>query len=115
MKRFLDHAWFNFTRLFQWHRMLGISALCVAAYLVVFVGLGKTDMSWFLPPSTRPYFHWPDLPRFLAWRQTSGNAQEIIYTVPTRQITPQELAEIQHQPYVRSSSPLQPKGKDHSP
>jgi hypothetical protein len=91
-KKRLDFAWFNFIRLFQWHRIIGLSALSVAAYFL-FVGLRQTDMTWFLPREIRE-FHWPDLPPFFVRREEMHHGQETIYTVPTRQITPQELAEL---------------------
>jgi hypothetical protein len=93
-KKRLDFAWFNFVRLFQWHRIIGLSALSVAAYFL-FLGLRQTDVSWFLPREIRE-FHWPDLSPFFVRREEThqGRAKETIYTVPTRQITPQELAEV---------------------
>ena len=93
MKKNLDHAWFNFVRLFQWHRVLGIGGLCVVAYILVFVVFGQSDVSGFLPRPYTPSFHWPNLPQFLV-RSDDSKKPETIYTVPTRQITPQELAEI---------------------
>jgi hypothetical protein len=96
VRKLFDRAWFNFVRLFQWHRILGVSALCVVAYFLVFSVFAKTDVSWFLPPREMARFHWPNLPHFTAWREDApdGKSSEIIYTVPTRQITAQELAQL---------------------
>jgi hypothetical protein len=96
MKNWREWAWFNFIRLFQWHRILGVSALCGAAYFLVFFVFAKTDVSWFLPPRDMVRFHWPDLPHFATWRENSpdGKAAEVIYTVPTRQISAAELAQL---------------------
>ncbi len=85
---------FNFSRLFQWHRVLGITGLSIAAYFLVFVVLGKTDVSWLLPPSA-PHFHWPDLPSFFVQKEAApGGGTETVYTVPSRQLTAQELAQL---------------------
>jgi hypothetical protein len=78
----LKLAW---VKLFQWHRILGIAALSVVAYVLVFVVFGKTDVSGLLPASPAARFHWPDLPYFFV---------ETYYTVPTRQLTPGEVAQL---------------------
>ena len=66
------------------------------AYCLVFFVFAKTDVGWFLPPQEAKQFHWPNLPRFMTWEQSSpdGKAPEVIYTVPTRQLTSEELAQL---------------------
>jgi hypothetical protein len=90
-------AWYNFTQLFRWYRVLGIGALSVVAYVLAFDVFGGTDVTGFLPPRTAPRFHWPDLPSFFVSKETApdGRHQETVYIVPTRQLTAQELAQAQ--------------------
>lgn len=93
MKRRLDHAWFNLSRLFQWHRVLGIGGLCVVAYVLIFFVFGRTDVSGFLPLPHAAAFRWPNLPKFFVG-QSDSKTPVTIYTVPTRQLTPQEMSQI---------------------
>ena len=95
MKRRLELAWFNFAALFRWYRIVGIAALSLVAYFLAFVVFGKTDVSWLFPQSALR-FQWPDLPYFSTRHEVSsdGKTQATYYTVPTRQITPQELRQL---------------------
>jgi hypothetical protein len=88
-------AWIRWGGIFQWHRILGISALSLAAYFLIFVVFGKTEIGWRTSTSA-PHFQWPNLPAFTVEKSSSpqGEDQETIYTVPSRQLTPKELAQI---------------------
>ena len=78
---------------FQWPRLLGLAATALLAYLLVFVVLGRTDVSRLLPKAART-FPWPRLPPFLVWRQPAPDGhEETVYTVPSRHLTPQEMAQ----------------------
>ena len=69
-------------------------------YLLLFVVLGKVDMSWAMPDTTRlakaMIEVWPHMPFFAVEKVSAANSDGtyIYYTVPTRQITPQELAKM---------------------
>lgn len=72
------------------HRAWRIGAITAASYLLIFVLLGKADVSWMLPWEKSP-MRWPDLPFFSMNRHPGADgSDEIRYTVPTRQITPRE-------------------------
>jgi hypothetical protein len=80
--------------LFRWQRVLGLTLTGFVLYFVIFVIFGKTDVGWMLPPVVR-HIQWPDLPRFFVTTQKTADGQEeTIYTVPSRQLTPQELAQL---------------------
>jgi hypothetical protein len=82
--------------------MWGLIGTGVALYLLVFVVFGKIDMSWIMPDTSQiartMVEVWPRMPFFAVQKETVGEArgkgegQVIYYTVPTRQLTPQELA-----------------------
>ncbi len=90
-------AWYNFTQLFRWYRVLGITTLSIIAYILAFYVFGKTDVTGFLPPRTIMRFHWPDLPYFFVSKEKSpdGQSEETVYTVPSRQLTASELAQLE--------------------
>jgi len=94
MKKLLASARFNFVRLFQWHRMLGISALGLVAWFLVFHVFANADMSGFLPRNYAQRFYWPELPKFFTGEQTVGKSTVTVYTVPTQKITREQLAEL---------------------
>jgi hypothetical protein len=81
-------------------RLWGLTGTAFVLYFLVFVVLGKLDMSWIMPSTdeiARTIIAiWPRLPFFEAEKGTmtvKGDTNEVIYyTVPTRQFTPQELA-----------------------
>lgn len=89
-------AWIRWGGIFQWHRVLGISALSLAAYFLIFVVFGKTEVGWRMS-SSAVRFQWPNLPAFTVEKSSSpqGEDHETIYTVPSRQLTPRELAQIE--------------------
>ena len=99
MKRFLDSAWFSFTRLFQWHRVAGIGTLTLVTWLLV-SHFSHLDVGWLLPQeptATKPRFQWPDLPTFSVTSQNpkvGSRKAETLFTVPTRQITRRELSQL---------------------
>ncbi len=111
MRKLLDSAWFNFIRLFQWHRVLGIGTLSVLAWVLV-VRFNHVDVGWLLPreePVGPAPFQWPDLPGFSVTTSatTSEKRSEKIFTVPTRQFTSRELSQLppDRSPSEPTSSP----------
>jgi hypothetical protein len=82
---------------FKSRRLWGLTGTGVVLYLL-FVAFGKTDVSWIMPDTNRiartMIEVWPNMPFFEVQKQPTadGKGEEIVYTVPTRQITPQELA-----------------------
>jgi len=80
------------------YRLWGITGLSIAAYTLVIGVFGNTDISGYLPVKLAASIqeHWPELPFFSVSKEISsdGKKQEIYYTVPTRQITAQELARL---------------------
>jgi hypothetical protein len=80
---------------YNWYRFMGISTICLLGYIVIIGIFGNTDISGFLPQETAKAIatRWPNLPFFKTQRQTlDDDQQETYFTVPTRQLTPQELA-----------------------
>jgi hypothetical protein len=80
-------------------RLWGLTGTALALYFLVFVLLRNLDMSWIMPPTekiARAIIDvWPRLPIFAVQKQSLDHGQqEIYYTVPTRQFTPQELARL---------------------
>jgi hypothetical protein len=67
-------------------------------YFLVFVVLGKLDVSGIMPDTTRMARTlievWPRMPFFAVHKESinGGKGREIDYTVPTRQFTQQEIA-----------------------
>lgn len=85
--------------LFKWYRIVGIAALSMIAYVLLVRVFGDMDVSWIFPhdkPGTTLRMHWPDLPFFTVTQETApdGKNQETYYTVPTRQLTAKELAQL---------------------
>jgi hypothetical protein len=86
--------------LFKWHRVVGITALSLVAYILVVRVFGDMDVSWIFPhdkPGTTLRMHWPDLPFFTVMKETApdGKGEETYYTVPTRQLTTREIAQLE--------------------
>ena len=79
-------------------RLWGLTGTALVLYFLVFVVLGKLDMGWIMPNTNqiaRTLIEvWPRMPFFAVQKESvnGGKGQEIYYTVPTRQFTPQELA-----------------------
>ena len=73
-------------------------ATAVVLYFLVFVVFGKADMSWIMPDTNQIARSiisiWPRMPFFAVQKGPApdGKGEEIYYTVPTRQLTAQELA-----------------------
>ncbi len=85
-------------------RLWGLAGTAVVLYLLVFVVFGRLDMSWIMPNTNqlavRLIDDWRTMP-FFAVREENvrdANGQEegkyIYYTVPTRQFTAKELAQM---------------------
>jgi len=79
-------------------RLWGLTGTALVLYFLVFVVLGRINVSWIMP-DTRQIARtmievWPEMPFFAAQKESvnGGKGEEIYYTVPTRQFTPQELA-----------------------
>jgi len=81
-------------------RLWGLTGTALVLYFLVFVVFGKLDMSWIMPDTNqiaRTFISvWPRLPFFAVQKEPvdGGKGQEIYYTVPTRQFTPKELAQM---------------------
>lgn len=79
-------------------RLWGLAGTALGLYFLVFVVLGKINVSGVMPSTdqiARTIISvWPRLPFFVVQKESinGGKGQEIYYTVPTRQFTPQELA-----------------------
>jgi hypothetical protein len=90
----IERARYHVIALFRWGRVLGLLTTGVVLYFVVFVVLGQTDVGWMLPKVVR-HIQWPDLPHFfVSTQKTPDGRDEAVYTVPSRQLTPQELAQL---------------------
>jgi hypothetical protein len=82
---------------FKSYRLWGIAGLSLALYVLVIGVFGNIDISGFLPVklATSIQMEWPDLPFFSVEKHSinNGRNQETYYTVPTRLLTPQEIAQ----------------------
>ncbi len=83
---------------YNWYRFMGISGLFLLGYIVVIGIFGNVNINPILPTKLASSIqaHWPNLPFFAVQKQSldNGKEQEIYYTVPTRQLTPQEIAQL---------------------
>ena len=94
LQKRIESARFNVIALFRLRRVLGLLTTGVVLYFVVFVVFGRTNVGWMLPQVVR-HIQWPDLPRFFySTQKTTDGQTEAIYTVPSRQLTAQELAQL---------------------
>ena len=78
-------------------RLWGLTGTAIGLYFLVFVVLGNIDVGWMFPTQkiAKAIIEvWPNLPFFSVHKESinGGKGQEIEYTVPTRQLTPQEIA-----------------------
>jgi hypothetical protein len=79
-------------------RLWGLGGTALVLYFLVFVIFGKLDMSWIMPDTNeiaRTFISvWPQMPFFSMQKEPApgGQGQVIYYTVPTRQISRQEMA-----------------------
>jgi len=84
---------------YNWYRFMGISTLFLTGYIVIIGIFGKTDISPLLPTELASSIqaHWPDMPFFTARKEFlhNGKEEKIFLTVPTRQLTPQEIAALE--------------------
>jgi hypothetical protein len=80
-------------------RALGLAATALGYYLLFWVVLAKVNVGW-LPQTNKManavIAFWQDLPFFTVEKgpDADGNGQVTYYTVPTRQVTRQELAQM---------------------
>jgi hypothetical protein len=69
----------------------------VVLYIVVFVVFGRTDVSWIMPDTqqiARTIVDvWPRMP-FFVQQENTPDGQVTYYTVPTRQLTRQEMRQL---------------------
>jgi hypothetical protein len=85
-------------------RLWGLAGTAVVLYFLVFVVFGKLDVSWLMPDTNQIartlVSVWPRMPFFAVQKENVRdiNGQEqgqvIYYTVPTRQFTSKELAQM---------------------
>jgi hypothetical protein len=84
----------RFRALFRWQRLIGLGVTGLIFYGVVFGLLGRTHVGWTRSPSAS-HFSWPALPHFTVWKKPApGGGEETIYTVPSRQLTTREMAQL---------------------
>jgi hypothetical protein len=83
---------------YNWYRFMGITGLFLIGYIVIIGIFGNVDITPILPMqlATSIETHWPNLPFFNVQKEPvdDGKDQETYYTVPTRQLTPQEIAKL---------------------
>lgn len=80
-------------------RLWGITGLSLALYILVVGVFGNVDISGLLPIklATSIQTYWPDLPFFTMEKHSidNGKSEEVFYTVPTRQLTAREIAQLE--------------------
>jgi hypothetical protein len=96
-----------------------LAGTAVVLYFLIVVVLGRLDMSWLMPDTNqiaRTLIEvWPHMPFFEASKGPENDVngknagQVIYYTVPTRQLTPQELAKMGMT--NAAAHPMPPKSK----
>jgi hypothetical protein len=93
-------------------RIVGITGLTYLSLFIFFNFIGKTDVGW-AEPWTKPFrLHWPELPHFASWKTTAPDGrQETIYQVPSRQLTPAEIAQMHDTPGATNSATSSPPGR----
>ncbi len=85
-------------------RIWGLAGTAIVLYLLTFVIFGKLNVSGIMPDTNQIartiITVWPRMPFFTVQKESvsdgsaDGRGQYIYYTVPTRQLTPQELAQM---------------------
>ena len=81
-------------------RFWGLIGTAVVLYLLTFVVFGKLNMSWIMPDTNQlartVMIAWQDLPFFATKQESSDDGKDryIYYTVPTKQFTPAQLAQM---------------------
>ncbi len=102
-----------FVSILRSRRFWGLTSTAVVLYVMVFVVLGRIDMSWIMPDTNKlariALDIWPRLPFFAVEKESTGDGgtNVIYYTVPTRQFTPQELRDMGVTNHV--AQPAKPK------
>jgi hypothetical protein len=98
-------------------RFAGITGLTFLTLFVFFHSVGRINVAWALP-WTKPFrAYWPDLPVFASWKTTTSDGrEETIYQVPSRTLTPEEIAHLRYTPPPLTNaapaiSPLPPAGR----
>ena len=87
-------------------RFVGITTLSFLTLFIFFNTVGKTNVNWALPWTKPFHLHWPDLPVFASWKTTAPDGrQETVYQVPTRQLTPAEIAHMRYEPGATNGAP----------
>jgi len=105
----------HFKLSYKWYRFMGITSICLIGYIVVIGIFGQTDISPLLPQETAKSIavHWPDMPFFRSQQRLidDGKQQETFFRVPTRQLTPKEIAALKAtgpEPKPASEHPVKP-------
>jgi hypothetical protein len=87
-------------------RTIGISCVALLGYILLFGVLGRYDINWALPWKKLVRMHWPDMPFFSSWKTTTADGQqEVIYQVPSHQLTKQEIALLRYTPPATNAAP----------
>ena len=88
----------RFSLSYNWYRAMGITGLFLLLYIVVIGIFGRVDISGLLPVKFAATLQeaWPKMPFFSVEKEAvnGGKGEEIYYTVPTRQLTPQEITRL---------------------
>jgi hypothetical protein len=88
----------RFSFSYNWYRVMGITGLFLLLYIVVIGVFGRVDISGLLPVKFAASLQeaWPKMPFFSVEKEAvdGGKGEEIYYTVPSRQLTPQEVARL---------------------
>ncbi|MCE0483650.1 MAG: hypothetical protein LV479_05370 [Methylacidiphilales bacterium] len=88
----------RFTIPYKWYRLMGIIGLSLLIYIIVIGIFGNVDISRFLPMKLAASIQdaWPRLPFFRTETESidQGRGEIIYYTVPTRQFSSHEVAQM---------------------
>ena len=86
--------------IFKSRHLWGLTGTGLVLYFVVFVVFGRVNLNWVMPDTDRMartlIEAWPKLPFFTVEKVpiNGGKGEEVYYTVPTRQLTAQELTQM---------------------
>ncbi len=85
------------SRLYKSVRFWGLLGTAVVLYLFFFVILGRLDMTWAMPDTTKIARNiikvWPQMP-FFAQKEQTSQGEAVYYTVSTHQFTQAELKQM---------------------
>ena len=91
---------------------MGITTIFLIGYIVVIGVFGKTDISGFLPMKLAASIQrvwWTMAPPLTVTQTTTADGKkETDYRVPTRQLTPQELAQLKSNKTTTPASAAKP-------